>query len=187
MLENHVENIRKVRSSDRAKVYQAHVEQLGFYSANLRHLESANQDGIAHFVLGNLCAEHERSLEEAEIEIAERNCCLDETRSSYQGLSDDLQKSEFNAKSAKVVITSAREAITRAQVLLKDNEQILALEKKRMEELEDNRGKVNLVLNAESSELETLCAKLAAEKLLTKEELRNKAMAEVEKTRQRDI
>jgi len=44
--------------------------------------------------------------------------------------------------------------------LLEDNEQILVLEKKKMEELEVIRDKVQQNLNAESSELETLQAKL---------------------------
>ena len=85
------------------------------------------------------------------------------------------------------MITSAQEATAREQALLKDNKQILTLEKKRMEELEATRGKVHQELNAEYFELETLQAKLSAKKLLTEEELWNKAMTEIEETRQRDI
>ena len=43
------------------------------------------------------------------------------------------------------------------------------------------------VLNAESSELKTLWAKLVARKLLTEEKLWDEVMAEVEETHQRDI
>ena len=84
------------------------------------------------------------------------------------------------------MIASAQEVIARVQALLEDNEQILTSEKKKMEELEATRGKVQQELNAETSELETLRAKLATKKLLTEEELR-KALAEVEETRQRNI
>jgi len=56
-----------------------------------------------------------------------------------------------------------------------------------MEELEATRGKFQQEISAESSEVKTLQAKLAAKKFLTEEELWNKAMAEVEDTRQRDI
>ena len=138
-------------------------------------------------VLGKLHVEQEYLLAEAEKEIAERTHSLDKNKASCQGLSDDLQQLEFNANSVEIVIVSAREAIVRAQALLKTNEQILALKKKKMEKLEATRNKVQLELNAESFELEILRAKLVARKLLTEEELRDKAMAEVEETHQRDI
>ena len=56
-----------------------------------------------------------------------------------------------------------------------------------MEELEATRSQVQQELNIRSSRLEALRAQLATKKLLTDEELQNKAMAEVEETRQRDI
>ena len=56
-----------------------------------------------------------------------------------------------------------------------------------MEELEATRGKVQHEISVESSEVKILQAKLIVEKLLTEEELWNKALAEVEETRQRDI
>ena len=59
------------------------------------------------------------------------------------------------------MIASAHDAITRAQALLEDNAQILVSEKKKME-LEAIRDKVQQGLNHESSELETLWAKLVA-------------------------
>jgi len=71
--------------------------------------------------------------------------------------------------------------------LLEDNNQILASEKKKMEELEATRGKAQQEVNAESSELETLRAKLSTRKLLTEEKPRDKAMAEAEEAHQRDI
>jgi len=74
---------------------------------------------------------------------------------------------KFIAKSVELVIASAWEAIAIAQVLLEDNERILASEKKKMEELKATTNKVQQERNAESSELETFRAKLATRKLLT--------------------
>ena len=65
---------------------------------------------------------------------------MDEIKASYQSLSSDLQKSELNVKSIEGVIACARKIIAKAQALIQDNERILALKKKRMEELEDTRG-----------------------------------------------
>jgi len=46
--------------------------------------------------------------------------------------------------------------IARAQALRQDNEQVLACEKKKMEELEVTRSQVQQELNVQSSRLETL-------------------------------
>ena len=83
LLENHIENIRKVGGSDRAKVYQACMEQLGSYSVDLWNIENANLVNAAQLVLSNLRAEHEYLYEEAEKRLAEQACNLDETRTSY--------------------------------------------------------------------------------------------------------
>ena len=72
LLKNHVENIRQVVGSDRAKVYQARMEQLGSYVADLRNLEGTNIVEIAQLVLGKLRAEQRHSFEETKKEIAER-------------------------------------------------------------------------------------------------------------------
>ena len=42
LLENHVENIQKIRGSHRAKVYQERVKQLGSYTADLQNLKGAS-------------------------------------------------------------------------------------------------------------------------------------------------
>ena len=57
-----------------------------------------------------------------------------------------------------MVIASAREAIVRAQAMLETNEQIFALEKTKMEELEATWNKVQQKLNVRSSQLEVLQA-----------------------------
>ena len=116
---------------------------MGSYAPDLRNLEGTSIVETAQLVLGKLHAKQEHTFEEAEKEIAERIRHLDETKVSYKGLSYDLQKLEFNAKSAEQVMASSQKAIARAQALLKDNKQILATEKKKMEELEAIKDKVN--------------------------------------------
>ena len=93
LLENHVENIQKIRGSDRAKVYQERVKQLGSYTANLQNLKGASLVETAQLFLSKLCAEQKHLFEEAEKEIAKRIHQV-----SYQGLSNDLQKLEFNER-----------------------------------------------------------------------------------------
>ena len=55
-----------------------------------RNLESANLVTTAQLVLSSLRAEHARLREEAEKKIVEQARYLDETRASYQNLSNDL-------------------------------------------------------------------------------------------------
>jgi len=86
--------------SDQAKVYQTRVKQLGSYTADLRNLEGTSLVETAQLVLSKLYAEQKYLFEEAEKEIAERTRHLGDNRASYQSLSNDLQKLEFNAKSA---------------------------------------------------------------------------------------
>jgi len=58
------------------------------------------------------------------------------------GLTDDLHQSEVASKAMDDVIASARVAIAKAQALIQDHELKLANEKKRMEELETTRCRV---------------------------------------------
>ena len=78
-------------------------------------------------------------------------------------------------------------AIAKAQALIQDHELKLANEKKRMEELETTKHRVQKELDDQSSELETLWAQLAKKELISDEELRARTMAEVEVARKRDI
>ena len=92
------------------------------------NLKGANIVEIAKLVLGKLYAEQKHSFEEIKKEIAEWTLCLDKNKALYQGISEGLQKSEFNAKSTEMVVANAREAIAKTQALLEKNEQVLALE-----------------------------------------------------------
>ena len=56
LLENHVENIRKVWGSDRAKVYQVRMEQLLSYLVDLLSLESAKLVDTTQLVLDDIHA-----------------------------------------------------------------------------------------------------------------------------------
>ena len=121
-----------------------------------------------------------------EEQIAQQTRHLDDFKSSYQILTDDLQQSKFITKSAEGAISSPRAVIAKTQALIRDNEKKLANEKQRAEELEAARDQVQQELNVWSSQLEALQAQLAGRKLLSDEELRVQALVEVE-ARQRDI
>ena len=60
LLENQVKNIKQTGDSDRAKVYQVLVEQLGTYSKDLKSLENANLVADTQWVSDNLRATQER-------------------------------------------------------------------------------------------------------------------------------
>jgi len=85
------------------------------------------------------------------------------------------------------VIASARSTTAKAKTLIHDNKKKLANEKKNMEELEATKSWVQQELDVHTSKLEALQAQLAMKKLLSDDELRVQALAEVEKACQRDI
>ena len=106
---------------------------------------------------------------------------------SYQNLPDDLQRSEIVTKSVEGVIASAQAAIAKAQALIHDNELKLANERKRVEELEAAKGQVQEELDVHTLKLEAFQPQFVTKKLLPEEELRPRALVEIEEARQRDI
>ena len=78
-------------------------------------------------------------------------------------------------------------AIAEAQALIQDHELKLANEKKKVEELQTIRHRVQQELDDYYSKLEALRTQLASKKFLSDQELRVQALAEVEKACQRDI
>ena len=76
-------------------MYQAHVEQLGSYTADLQNLKGTSLVKTAKLILSKLRVEQKYLLEETEKKIAETTRSLDDNRVSYQSLSDNLQKSVF--------------------------------------------------------------------------------------------
>ena len=85
------------------------------------------------------------------------------------------------------MIVSARAAIAKVQALIHDNELKLVNERKNVEELEAAKGQVQQELDVHTLKLEALQAQFAAKKLLSEEELRARALVEIEEARQRDI
>jgi len=81
------------QGSDRAKAYQVLVEQLGTYSKDLRNLESANLVNDAQRVVSNLRTTQEHDRKEVKEQIAEQAHHLIDSTTSYQNLTDDLQRS----------------------------------------------------------------------------------------------
>ena len=104
------------------------------YSKELRTIDNVSPVGAAQQVLSDLCAAQECERKKVEVLVVQTRH-LDDFMASYQTLIDDLQQSEFITKKAERAIASARAAITKTQALIRDNEQKLANEKKRAEEV----------------------------------------------------
>ena len=77
--------------------------------------------------------------------------------------------------------------IAKAQALIQDHELKLVNEKRKVKELETTRHLMQKELYDHSSNLEALRPQLVSKIFLSVEELRAQALAEVERTRQRDI
>ena len=67
------------------------------YSKELRNLERANPLVDAQRVSENVYINQERERKEIEEQIAKKARCLDDFRTHYQNLADDLQRSEIVA------------------------------------------------------------------------------------------
>ena len=67
------------------------VEQLGTYSRDLRNLERVNLVANAQRVSENLRVNQEHEQKEIEEWIAEEARSFDDSKASYQNLTDDLQ------------------------------------------------------------------------------------------------
>ena len=135
----------------------------------------------------NLRATQERERKEIEERIAEYAHHTDNSRANYQSLIDDIHQSEVISKTVENVITSAHVAIAKAQALIQDHELRLVNEKRKVEELETTKHRVQKELNDHSSELEALRTQLTSKKFLLEEELRAQALAEIEKVHQKNI
>jgi len=122
----------------------------------------------AQQVLNSLRAiqEREQKWKEAEEQIAEEVCHLDDSKVSYQNLTENLKWSEIVTKTAEGVTASARAAIVKAQALIQDNEEKFANEKKKVEELETAKNHVQLMFTIHSSKLESLQTQIATKNLL---------------------
>ena len=82
------------------------IEQLGMYLKDLMNLESTNPIEDAQQILINLRATKEHEWTEVGEQIAEHACHLNDSRASYQNLTNDLQRSVIITKNAEDVISS---------------------------------------------------------------------------------
>ena len=88
-------------------MHQVLVEQLGMYSRELRDLERVSPIDDAQWVSEDLRGNQERERKEIKEQIVEEARCLEDSKASYQNLTDDLQRSEIITKDAVGVIASA--------------------------------------------------------------------------------
>ena len=79
--------------------------------ADLQNLEGTNIFKTAQLVFVKLCDDQKHSFKETENEIAEETHRLDKNKASYQCLSENLQKSEYNVNSTEMVVANAWEII----------------------------------------------------------------------------
>ena len=156
LLENQIKNTKRTGGSDWAKVYQVLVKKLGTYSKDLRNLERVSLVIDAQRVSEDLRIKQERERQEIKERIAACTCHNDYSRVSFQSLIDDVHQFEVIFKTAKNVIASACMMIAKAQTLIQDHKLKLANEKKKVEELETTRHRVQKELDGHSSNLEAL-------------------------------
>ena len=83
------------------------VEQLGTYSRDFRNLERVSPVADAQQVSKDLHPNQEGELKEIKEQIVVEAYCLDDSKASYQNLTDDLQRSNIITKGAEGVIASA--------------------------------------------------------------------------------
>ena len=138
----------------------------------------------ARLMLNKLLTTQEYKWKEMEEQMAEEACHFNDFQASYQRLIYDSRESEVITKNAEQVIANAQAAIAKAQALIQVNEQKLAAVRKRLEEREAGKKRIQEDLTARSSELDSLQAKLVTKKFLSEEELSVQAWVEVEKARQ---
>ena len=141
----------------------------------------------ARLMLNKLLTAQEFERKEMEEQMVKEACHLNDFQASYRRLVDNSRESEVITKNAKQVIANAQAVIVKVQALIQVNKLKLTAAKKRLEMLEATKKWVQEDLTARSFKLESLQAQLAMKKLLSEEELRVQAWAEVEKARQRKI
>ena len=88
------------------------------YLKELRTLENVSPIDATQKVLSDLHAAQECEQKKIVEQIAEQTYHLDNFKSSYQTLIDDLQQSQFITKSTEGAIASTRAEISKAQALI---------------------------------------------------------------------
>lgn len=80
--------------------------------------------------------------------------CLTKIQKFIHNLLDDFQRAEMSVKNAEVLIHRTEDIIAKAKVMICDNEILVELEKKNMEELSAEKAKLDQDFVIQSSELE---------------------------------
>ena len=105
-------------------------------------------------MLNKLLTAQECEQKEMEEQMAEEARHLSDFQASYQRLVDYSREFEVITKNAEQVITTTRAVTAKAQALIQVNEQKLAAVRKRLEESEATKKRVQ-DLTANSSKLES--------------------------------
>ena len=114
-------------------------------------------------------------------EEAER--IIDETQSSYQDSVSAFKASELASRSAVMLISTSHEVIQKVQALLRENERILELENKKMEELSVRNTILQNNLNAWHSKLDAILEEYNRKSAVTDEDLKRQALESVQSAR----
>ena len=104
--------------------------------------------------------------------MAEETRHLQRFQADYQRLIDDSKESEVVIQSAEQVITTAQITIAKAQALIEVNEQKLTAARKRLEDSEAAKKLVQVDLAIHSSKFESLQVQLATKRFYPRKELR---------------
>jgi len=186
-LGNLVENINLAGGPSPARACLLLVEQLGNDLKELKSLEDAGSFHEAQATLTRLIAAQEQERKEMEGQIAEETCHLQHFQADRQKLIGDSRECELIMQSTEQILISARATLAKTEALIAINEQKFANTKKRLEELEAAKTRVEENLSSHSSRLESLQAQLAIKEFLSEEELRARALMEAEKARQHEM
>jgi len=182
ILENNVENIRKVGGEERAEPFAARVIQFGQELDDLRRLESTNIEGILGLALTSMRLDMTRLLDEIKKKKEEAERTYDRTQLAYQDSLAAYHVSETAAQAADSMIAHSREVIMKAQALLEENERILDLEKKKMEEISVQNHSLFDDLGALHSEIDSAIVEYNRQLAITKEEMQRRALESIQNT-----
>ena len=130
-------------------------------------MEKASPVDELWLILNKLLNAQECEWKEMEEQMAEEARHFNDFQARYQRLVDDSRESEVITKNAEQVIATAQAAIAKAQALIQVNEQKFAAGRKRLEELEATKKRVQEDHTARSSKLESLQVQLATKKFLS--------------------
>jgi len=100
----------------------------------------------------------------------------------YQESVAAYHDSETTAQAADSMIVHSREVIMKAQALLEENERILDLEKKKMEEISVRNHSLFNDLGALHSEIDSAVAEYNRQLAVTEEEMQQKSLESIQNT-----